>query len=233
MPAGVAAKPFRIYGWQSYTWPVGWPPVNPSVWSSVSLGPESGPAAPNMAVTLTANYDGTVSVVYGTRPGAYSGSTPPVAVKAGVSTKIRITGLKYSTTIYANPLWNGVTPAGVPMQSQYGELSAATPSDPSLTVPPNLVAPQSADTSGGGGGCDFVIGTDVPCTGFIDYGPTTAYGTSTAFTGGDGTSGGGRLTLSITGLTPGNTYHWRARVTGKSPPNNVQTIGPDHTVVAA
>lgn len=102
---------------------------------------------------------------------------------------------------------------------------------PVIAVQPNLVSPQSADPSGGGGGCDFQVGTDVPCTGFINYGLTPAYGSTQTFTGGDGTSGS-RLTATVVGLTPASTYHWRARVTGKSAPYNVETVGPDHTFVA-
>lgn len=220
-------RPNPTYGWSTYDWPkkVSYQTGYFTAMTPANVGQQNA----SFVVTMLGQYAPTsrVGVLFGTAPSSYSGKTP---LAAGPTATIPMVDLRPGTLYYCAPYGEGSD--GNLYIGAEAQLST-TPLGTPTTVPPNLVAPQSADGSGGGGEVDFLIGTDVPCTGFIDIGPTTAYGTSTAFTNGDGTLGGNRLGLSILGLTPGNTYHWRARVTGKSAPNNVQTTGPDHTVVPA
>lgn len=56
----------------------------------------------------------------------------------------------------------------------------------------------------------------------IDYGTTTAYGSQSALVGTLVTS----HQVALAGLTPGTTYHWRARTTSGA---GVATLGPDQT----
>lgn len=103
-------------------------------------------------------------------------------------------------------------------------------------TPPTPQQHPPAILSGGaepstGGACDFDCGTDVPCSGILDWGLTTAYGTSSPATSGDGTVNN-LLYWEVTGLTPDSTYHYRYRVTGLQSPHLVEAVGPDQTFVA-
>lgn len=106
------------------------------------------------------------------------------------------------------------------------------PEPPDVPEPPAIIS-GGADASGGGGEIDFTCGTDVPCSGALNIGTDTNYGTGTNIpsTSGDGTTGN-LLRWTVSSLTAGDTYHYRFRVTGLNPPNDVETVGPDHTVVA-
>jgi hypothetical protein len=103
------------------------------------------------------------------------------------------------------------------------------PPEPPQTPPAILSG--GADASGGGGTIDFTCGTDVACSGLLDYGADTNYGTVVPADQGDGTTGN-VLRWTVTGFTAASTYHYRFRVTGLNPPNETETVGPDRTVVA-
>jgi hypothetical protein len=76
------------------------------------------------------NFNGTVSILYGERPGCYTGKSLPIPATAGVTFNYRLANLKRNKTYYINAYANvSVTNAGGVPQSalvQYGELSAST-----------------------------------------------------------------------------------------------------------
>jgi hypothetical protein len=103
---------------------------------------------------------------------------------------------------------------------------------PTPEVPPPI-APQivsSTATPAAGGACTFVCTEDVACNAILDYGPDNTYGTSVnTMDSGQGTTS---QSVALSGFTGGNSYHYRFRVTGTTPPNDVETIGADATFVA-
>lgn len=102
--------------------------------------------------------------------------------------------------------------------------------EPDEPVPPQILS-GGADPSTGGGACDFTCATDVPCSGHLDYGADTTYGTSVPAASGDGTTGN-VMRWTVSGLTPAAVYHFRFRVTGLAPPNDIEAIGIDQTFTA-
>jgi len=132
MTVGVAAKPFRTFGWHTYTWTTYYPPVDTAaggIWNTFSSTVDTQPDA--LSASGKVNYNGTVSVRWGTRPGCYSGQSLPIPVSAGVTFNYRLTQLKRHTTYYINAEANVSKPAAAgglsqSAMAQYGEVSSAT-----------------------------------------------------------------------------------------------------------
>jgi hypothetical protein len=108
-----------------------------------------------------------------------------------------------------------------------------------ITTPPPVEPPPvgptiltySADPSTGGGACDFVCTEDVPSNATLEWGSDGVTYPNVVTTMGSG-QGSTRQTVTVTGFTGGATYHYRFRVTGTTPPNDVETISADKTFVA-
>lgn len=115
-----------------------------------------------------------------------------------------------------------IPPANPLMWGQVVSLAPAPPPQ----VPPTF-ASLTSDPSGGGFGVDFSVGTDVASSGYIEYGPTTAYG-SQATLAGSGLAGDLlRASVTFADATP---IHWRAVVTGTTAPNQSQAVSADQSV---
>jgi len=133
MTAGVAAKPYASYGWHTYTWAIASAPVDAAsggVWNAFSVTIDADPSA-LACNSFKTNFDGTVNIRWGERPGAYTGQSPPIPVTAGVAKSYRITQLKRNKTYYVNGYANVAKPGTattVPQSviAQYGEVSAST-----------------------------------------------------------------------------------------------------------
>jgi len=133
MTAGTAAKSFMVYGWQTYPWSTYYPPVDPAsggVWSAFSVSPDAQSGA--LACTnFKTNFDGTVTIRWGERAGAYTGQSKIIPVTAGNNFSYRITELKKNKQYFVNAYANVNKPAtaNTVQQSviaQYGEVSATT-----------------------------------------------------------------------------------------------------------
>jgi len=134
MTVGVAAKAAYNYGWQTYNWSTYYPPVDSNLawgaWNSFSAGPDADPTA--IAGSGKINYNGYITVVWGERPGAYTGRmVVPIWTTAGATFNYRITGLKRKTQYYVNAYANIpsiVVVGGIPQSGvrQYGEVTYTT-----------------------------------------------------------------------------------------------------------
>jgi hypothetical protein len=132
MTAGTAAKSFRTYGWHTYNWTTYYQPVDANllggIWTSFAVSVDADPTA--IASTGQAKYAGTVTIEWGTRPGAYSGRSAPIPVAANTAFNYRITGLRRKTQYFCNAIANvqGTPTGGVPQSQaqQYGEVSYTT-----------------------------------------------------------------------------------------------------------
>jgi hypothetical protein len=131
---GVSANPFYLYGWHTYQWAQWAPPADwtGEVWIDfhVSLGePDPVSGLWMLLATVEVNFDGIVSVVWGTRSEAYHGETGPIAVKAGDPITVECFSVRPQIQYYVNCKWSGVItyPSGISRakQVQFGELVGA------------------------------------------------------------------------------------------------------------
>jgi len=130
---GVAAKPAFNYGWHNYNWSTYYPPVDSNLawgaWNTFSATVDPDPTA--ILCQGKCNYNGMVTIVWGTRPGAYTGRSLPIPVSVGVNFAYRITQLKRKTQYYVNAYFD-VSPimivGGIPQSGvrQYGEVTYTT-----------------------------------------------------------------------------------------------------------
>lgn len=130
--AGVSANPYYLYGWHTYQWAVWAPPADWhfEVWHDfhVSLSepdPQSGLWL--LLASVETNFDGLVSIVWGTRSEAYTGQTGPVSVQAHVPVTIECFSVRPGVQYYVNAKWSGVitfpqTGISRVQQVQFGEL---------------------------------------------------------------------------------------------------------------
>ena len=105
MTVGTVAKPAFNWGWHTYSWSTYYPGVDPiisggGVWNSFSAGPDAQPGA--LSVTGKTNYNGTVTIKWGTRPGAYNSQSKPIPVVAGTAFTYRLTELQHGKPYYIN-----------------------------------------------------------------------------------------------------------------------------------
>ena len=93
---------------------------------------------------------------------------------------------------------------------------------------PTLITKTSA-TVQGDFNANVHAGTAVPGTYYFEYGTTTAYGSTTSATNLSSTTASLNLTKSITGLSCGTLYHYRARTTNGSATGVTAAAGVDRT----
>ena len=131
MAVGTPAKSVYSYGWQTYNWTTYYPGVDPiisggGVWNAFSIGPDAQPGA--LQVTGKTNYNGTVTIRWGTRPGCYNQQSKPIPVQAGVVFTYRLTELRHGVPYYANgyaSVSSTNAGSGLPISAiaQYGEVT--------------------------------------------------------------------------------------------------------------
>lgn len=206
-------KYFRAYGFTTYNWTTYYQPPSPNTLSAPLFTTWS--AAPDandvraIACTVQASVNGQVTVSYGTRSGAYSGRTKPVAVVAGTPVTIRVTELPKGT-YYLNAQLNATLPTlpgGVPTTNSYqsGEVSVSLTG----TAPGPGISGASASPGGAGTGtCIITWTTALPASSVVNYGPTSTYGQ---------TSSNPALVTShsvnLSGLSHPATYHYQVSST--------------------
>lgn len=158
----------------------------------------SGIASSSATIAWTTSEATTGFVDYGATT-AYGASAP--AAVMGTSQSIALTGLSASTTYHyrvraVDAAGNVATSADFTFTS-----SAGVPTDTTPPVVSSIVSSGMTSSS-----ATVAWTTNEPTTGFVDYGTTTAYGTSVPASG---------LTTSksiaLTGLLASTTYHYRVR----------------------
>ena len=150
----------------------------------------------------------TVTVDYGTTAPAYGSQvSQTIPANSGpTAVALPISGLAASTTYHAKIVAtsaNGTAtssdltfttsaqPSGATAPVVSGSMLDATPAERSATI-----------------GATIDSGGQDPTTYYVQYGPTTTYGTTTSTqTLPAGTTGGQPVSVALTGLTPGTTYH--------------------------
>ncbi len=150
----------------------------------------------------------TVAFDYGTST-AYGSSTATQDAGTGttdVAVTAALTGLKPSTTYHYRVA--AANTAGTDAGADRTFTTPAAPAKPTISSQPATAIATESATIGAA-----INPQGQPTTVVFDYGPTTAYGSTTpAQDVGTGTTAV-TLKATITGLKPGTTYHFRARAT--------------------
>lgn len=133
MTAGVAAKSFYSYGFQTYNWTTAYKPVDAvsAVWTTLTPAADAGDAQA-IKCTVQIKYAGAVTLKWGTRLGAYGAYSLPFSVPANTPVNLYIRGLKRKATYYINGVANVTIPnsaGGLPITGsyQFGEVSFPLP----------------------------------------------------------------------------------------------------------
>ena len=191
---------------------------------AVTTGPVTAIGPTTATVTGTVNPNGAATqwhVDYGTTTG-YGSSTPSVSVGSGASAtavSADLTGLKAGTTYHYRVV---ATNSGGTTNGADGLLTTSA-------APQAVTGAASSVTTGSATLNGTVDPNGRATTWYFEYGTTTSYGTKTpAKDAGLGTSPLS-VSASVTGLTPGRTYHYRIVATSDAGTNT----GSDQTFVTS
>jgi hypothetical protein len=187
------------------------PPV-----ASTGVSSEATPTSVKLAGTVNPNgLPTTVAFDYGTST-AYGSSTATQDAGTGttaVDVTATVTGLKAATTYHYR--LSAANTAGTDAGVDRTFTTPATPVKPTIASQPASAIGTESATIGAA-----INPQGQPTSVVFDYGPTTAYGSTTAPQ--DVGTGTTAVTLKATigGLEPGTTYHFRARATNATGTTN-------------
>lgn len=191
---------------------------------SATTGPVSSVGPTTATVTGTVNPNGTATtwhVEYGTTTG-YGSSTASANAGSGttnVAVSVSLSGLKAGTTYHYRVV--ATSSAGTTRGADGILTTTAAPQV--VTGPASNVMPTSATLNG------TVDPSGRATTWYFEYGTTTGYGNKTAVKDAGSGTGAASVSASISGLTPGRTYHYRLTATSDAGTSR----GSDQTFVAA
>lgn len=195
------------------------PPVVDTTAPVISNVATSGISNTSATITWTTNENATGQIEYGTTT-SY-GNTTTLNSTLGISHSVTITGLTAST-VYHFRVDSKDASNNLAQSSDVTFTTAATPD----TTPPQISGITSSSITSSGATIQWT--TDEVATSQVDYGTTSLYGNSTALD----TTLLTNHSVSLTGLAPLTTYHFR--IDSKDAANNLaQSTDVTFTTIAA
>ena len=205
--------------------------TNASLWLLAGTAPTAttNAAANVTATTATVNASvnpngqaTTVSFAYGltTSYGSTSAAQPLAAGSSAVAVSASLTGLAGNTTYHFRAVATNATGT-----TNGADLTFQTP-----LPPPAATTTAASGVASSQGTLNGTVNPEGLATTYhFDFGPTTAYGFTSAETSvGSGTSNVA-VNLPVVGLVPGTTYHYRVTITSSAG----TTVGADQTFTTA